>query len=267
MTTAFMFARPSERAGRGAEPLGGLAAACAAVAASTCLAGGLLLAWRRASGAIESPPTPAALLAVAAAGIAAVAACDAARWLGADRAWALTARCGLAMGVAALALPGPWPIAGRWLPVTIAVVAAVTTIFRPRRPAAWRPAHAPRRVPPLRGPAPAPPPAAPATERPSTAVVRQRLERFEESPGIERVRARIVVAVPVGAKAAQGHVGFCPAFGETPAVEVTTEYDGVEATVTAAEVLPWGVRVECRLAEPAEEPFDIPVDVLARGPA
>jgi hypothetical protein len=36
--------------------------------------------------------------------------------------------------------------------------------------------------------------------------------------------------------------------------------------VTAAEVLPWGVRVECRLAEPAEEPLEIPVDVLAKAP-
>jgi len=33
--------------------------------------------------------------------------------------------------------------------------------------------------------------------------------------------------------------------------------------VTAAEVLPWGVRIECRLSEPAEEPLEIPVDLLA----
>jgi hypothetical protein len=48
-----------------------------------------------------------------------------------------------------------------------------------------------------------------------------------------------------------------------PEVRVATPYDGVEATVAAAEVVPWGVRVECRLAEPAEEPIEIPVDVLA----
>jgi hypothetical protein len=60
-----------------------------------------------------------------------------------------------------------------------------------------------------------------------------------------------------------GHLGFCPAFSELPEVRVETPYDGVEATVTAAEIVPWGVRIECRLAEPAEEPIVIPVLVLA----
>ena len=72
-----------------------------------------------------------------------------------------------------------------------------------------------------------------------------------------------MVVVPTGAKAGYGHLGFCPAFAATPAVEATTAYDGVEAIVSAAEVLPWGVRVECRLAEPAEEQVQIPVDVVA----
>jgi hypothetical protein len=49
-------------------------------------------------------------------------------------------------------------------------------------------------------------------------------------------------------------------------VDVTTEYDGVEAVVSAAEILPWGVRIECRLDEPAEEAFEIPVDLFASAP-
>lgn len=73
-----------------------------------------------------------------------------------------------------------------------------------------------------------------------------------------------MIAVSPDARTAHAHVGFCPPFAETPVVTVTTDYDGVEATITAAEVLPWGVRIECRLEEPAEEPFEIPVDVLAR---
>jgi len=51
------------------------------------------------------------------------------------------------------------------------------------------------------------------------------------------------------------------------AVEVTTDCDFVEAEVAAAEVLPWGVRVECRLSEPAEEPLEIPVAIRAVRPA
>jgi hypothetical protein len=97
--------------------------------------------------------------------------------------------------------------------------------------------------------------------------LRQRFSRYDLPTGGDCVRGRINLAVAAGARAAHGHVGFCPAFSQTPTVEVTTDYDGVEATVSAAEVLPWGVRVECRLAEPAEEPLEIPVDLLVQGPA
>jgi len=72
------------------------------------------------------------------------------------------------------------------------------------------------------------------------------------------------LSIPAGGKATHAHVGVCPAFAATPLVQVSTEYDGVEAVVTAAEVLPWGVRIECRLSEPAEEPLEIPVDLVAK---
>jgi hypothetical protein len=32
-------------------------------------------------------------------------------------------------------------------------------------------------------------------------------------------------------------------------------------------VLPWGVRIECRLDDPAQETIEIPVDILATAPA
>jgi hypothetical protein len=94
----------------------------------------------------------------------------------------------------------------------------------------------------------------------------QRFERYD-SAGTDCLRGRIAVAVPQGARTAHGHVGFCPPFAQTPTVKVTTEYDGVEAVVSAAEILPWGVRIECRLDEPAEEAFEIPVDLFASAPA
>jgi hypothetical protein len=94
----------------------------------------------------------------------------------------------------------------------------------------------------------------------------QRLERFESPTGADCLRGRLNLSIPAGSRGSHAHVGFCPAFGETPAVDVTTEYDGVDAVVSAAEVLPWGVRVECRLSEPAEEPLEIPVDVFVKAP-
>jgi hypothetical protein len=96
--------------------------------------------------------------------------------------------------------------------------------------------------------------------------LRQRFTRYDTPAGTDCLRGRINVEIAAGARTAHGHVGFCPAFEVTPAVEVTTDYDGVEATVAAAEVLPWGVRVEVRLAEPAEEPLEIPVDLRVRSP-
>jgi hypothetical protein len=81
--------------------------------------------------------------------------------------------------------------------------------------------------------------------------------------GTDFLRGTIVVQIPAGAKAGHGHVGFCPSFAALPTVQVSTPYDGVDATVNAAEVLPWGVRIECRLADPAEERVEIPVTVSA----
>ena len=95
----------------------------------------------------------------------------------------------------------------------------------------------------------------------------QRFERIVLPGGAECVRSRLCVAVPKGARSGYGHVGFCPPLASQPAVHVTTDYDGVEAVVSAAEVLPWGVRIECRLDEPAEEMIEIPVDILATASA
>lgn len=95
----------------------------------------------------------------------------------------------------------------------------------------------------------------------------QRFERVALPGGGECVRGRLCLVVPEGSRSGSTHMGFCPPFASVPAIEVTTNYDGVEAVVSAAEVLPWGIRIECRLDEPAEEAIEIPVDVVAHFPA
>jgi hypothetical protein len=92
---------------------------------------------------------------------------------------------------------------------------------------------------------------------------RQRLERYETAAGEECVRGQVMLSIAAGSRTGHAHVGFCPAFATLPTVEVTTDCDFVEAEVTAAEILPWGVRAECRLSEPAEEPLEIPVTIRA----
>ena len=229
---------------------------CAGLAALTC---GVVLVVRRLT--VAAPAPSGVVLAVAAAGAALVAIADAAQRLGGFRHAASAGRVGLVLAVAAVALP---PRAATWLDgaaTALAVaVAAGAVAFAPRRGPAGKPA-------PHLSVAPRP---AAARRRPRAAPdrvpgrFRQRFTRYDGRAGGDRLRGRINVEVGAGARLAHGHVGFCPAFAATPSVEVTTDYDGVEATVTAAEVLPWGVRVEVRLAEPAEEPLEIPVDLLVK---
>jgi hypothetical protein len=93
----------------------------------------------------------------------------------------------------------------------------------------------------------------------------QRFERYELD-GLDCLQGTLTLTVLEGSRTAHGHVGFCPSFRQIPQVEASTSYDGVEAIVTAAEIVPWGVRIECRLDEPTDEPIEIPVDVIARAP-
>ncbi len=101
---------------------------------------------------------------------------------------------------------------------------------------------------------------------PRPAGFRQRIERYQSANDGDRAIGRVIVDVPTGSRTGHAHIGFCPPFVAMPTVEVMSDDDGVEAVVTAAEIVPWGVRVECRLSEPAEESLAIPVDILARYP-
>lgn len=228
------------------------------IAATTAVGCGLLLAIRRLTSAIDGEPSAAAVLAVVAAGIALVGLADLARGQGASRAVPLGTRLGLVLALAALLLPPPRSAAVRSAAV-IATVAAGIAILR--RPDASVAREGGRRAPPRRRGPRRRRGLAPGRDPRS---FRQRFIRYERPSGADCLSGRVTIAVPAGSKSAAGHVGFCPAFAATPDVAVSTEYDGVEAVVVAAEVLPWGVRVECRLAEPAEEPLEIPVDLRAR---
>ena len=242
-----------------------LADRLAAVAAAGAAAGGVALAARRVAGGFIDPP-PAFAWVVLAVGLALIALADAAAGLGKRGGWApLLARVGLACGVAAVALP---PRPGDWTTWLVAAVAlAAVTVPRPTRGPSGRGRRNAARAPvSATKPASTPQPDGPCDPVVPGGRLLQRLERFEHPPGVDCVRGRVQVEIPAGARAAHGHVGFCPAFSQTPSVTVTTDYDGVEAVVSAAELLPWGIRVEVRLAEPAEETLEIPVDVTARAP-
>lgn len=241
-----------------------LAPAAAAVIAAAAAGGALALVMRRLTGGFTAPP-PGGVWVVAAAGIGLVAAAD--RVAGRSAAgW--VARLGLAMAVAAVGLPLH---AGEWTSLAAVVMASAVCLLPPQAGATVR-----RRERPVRASAPAPRRRRLPAERPPArdrggenrvpGRLVQRLERYDTPQGQDCLRGRVHLSIPPGGRGTHAHVGFCPAFSEIPLVRVTTDYDGVEAVVTAAEVLPWGVRVECRLAERAEEPVEIPVDVFVQAP-
>jgi hypothetical protein len=231
----------------------------AGLAVAAAASGAVLVARRLALPAAE--PLPAAVtLGVAILGAAVVAGSDVASRCGPRQAWtAVATRVGLVLALLAVAAPFravAWTDAA-----TLALAVAIAVVAVIRRPG---PPAAPRRV----AAASRPPAAArsPRAERQFGGHLRQRFARYDTRSGADCLRGRINIELDAGARTAHGHVGFCPAFPLTPTVKTTTDYDGVEASVTAAEVLPWGVRVEVRLAEPAEEPLEIPVDLVVRCP-
>jgi len=234
----------------------------AAVAGGGLLVIGIVLLVRLASGAL-TPPTPAIVLLAGLATCALLGVTDAAAspsgwWLA-----AVAGRVGLIVTVGALVAAPRHAGAADWAARGIVLAATLAALIGKRtRPASATPrgalvrsAHARER--------PGSDPGRHAGARRPPGALRQRLERYERVDGTDFLRGTIVVQIPAGAKAGHGHVGFCPSFAALPTVQVSTPYDGVDATVNAAEVLPWGVRIECRLADPAEERVEIPVTVSA----
>jgi hypothetical protein len=118
------------------------------------------------------------------------------------------------------------------------------------------------------------------TKGPASLAVTPPLEVFTEGDGFlqqqtrrrttaggECIKGTVLVSFRVGERVAVAHVGFCPPFQETPTVQLSTAYDEMDASVAPGEILPWGLRVECKLEEAAEEPFDIPIDFVATAAA
>jgi hypothetical protein len=255
------------------DPLEGILAAAAAGTAIAVAVSGLMLLGRRLGGGFSAPPATALGWFVAAAGIVLVAAVDAAASLGGWRWAGGFVRLGLvsaAVAVVPAAGAMTWPERLAGLAAMLVATVAVLTP-RPRQRSVSPPPAipSPSEQPPAHSSFPASAGRLAAVSDPTTAFVppptglRQRLERIETA-GEDCIRGRVILAVATGSRTGHAHVCFCPSFAALPTVELQSDYDGVEAELSVAEVLPWGLRLECRLAEPADEPLEIPVDFQAR---
>lgn len=264
--------------------------AAAGILGATVAAGGLLIASRRLSGGITGGLSAGGMAAVMICMLTCVAACD----------WFLQPAAGFTGGTAprparrqtlltwAAVLPrlglwtGAWGLCGGSTGGVALLIAVSGAVVASLPLALWRgPQQTARHWLPARWltrfRSTATPPPTPATLLPLAGVATastdtrqadasgflQQQTRRRTTSGGELVTGSAVVSFAVGDRVAYAHVGFCPPFTETPSVQLSTAYDELDAVVTPGEVLPWGIRIECRLEEAAEDPFEIPVDFVA----
>jgi hypothetical protein len=278
-----------------AEPFRLLGDLCGPLLGGAWATAGATLALRRYTGGIQTPPGPALVLALSATAVVICLLIDrieppaSRRWpkpFGELGPGSWLARIGMVAIVFGIGVP--WYGSGT-LSVVAAVLATVmSTVFliapladrmqllpAPPHRSSARPSG---RRPQDHGlqqtdkPSPGSPfpttalhPAAPAA--PPDGLLQQWQQLRQLPDGTQQLTAGLVLNLLAGEKVAHGYVGFCPAFAVTPHVETTTDYDELEVLVSASEVLPWGVRIECRIDEAVDEDVFIPVALAVTAPA
>ena len=130
-------------------------------------------------------------------------------------------------------------------------------------------------APPAQYPAARPPPPVPAPRLPargcrSTRTLRffpeevtQQLTRSQAADGAEELSGWLRMAFAAGQRTGSLHVAFCPPFAVTPELEVE-QLDGPEARIKTAQLLPYGARLDLKLAAAAEEPTSVLLQFSAR---
>jgi hypothetical protein len=84
----------------------------------------------------------------------------------------------------------------------------------------------------------------------SQADVLQEFVRSRQPGGAERLNGWMRVPLVPGQRNASVHLAFCPPFVCTPSVTVTQQ-EGPAARIKTAQVLPFGARLDLKLAEPS----------------
>jgi hypothetical protein len=93
----------------------------------------------------------------------------------------------------------------------------------------------------------------------------QQLVRSQAADGSEQLRGWLRTRFAAGQRTASAHVAFCPPFAATPQLTVE-QIGGPEARLKTGQLLPYGVRIDLKLAEPAEEVTTVLLQLIARSP-
>lgn len=239
----------------------------AGTACGLLLAAAAMLGWRRLAGAFSGHPPDPWLLAAVAAVVATTAAAARLGWRyqaarrrpgRLDWAVALGVSIGVLAAGAALSLPGTSPAA---LALFWAIL-AVEEVWA-WQPVAWRRLRTGRRASPSAGrevridppqhPVPHPICLPPSPDEPPDGDVTQQLTRSHAPDGSETLAGWLRVPLAAGQRVTNCHVAFCPPFPQTPRLAVE-QLDGPEARIKTVQLLPYGARLDLKLAGPSEVP-------------
>jgi hypothetical protein len=208
-----------------------------------------LLLLRRAAGALSEPLPAASLLAV---GIAAAAAAVAAIAILGSPSAKWCASLSLPVLGFSVSLPNSSPIgvAAMWLSIGLAEIAIWKfDQLLPNR-ASKRITQPPRQI------IEATTIQLEAVDRPTQKLTYLRTDEAALVEGWLRV------PIEPGQRTLIAHVAFCPAFKRAPQVEAES-VDGPDCSIRATTILPWGVRFEIKLDEPAESASDATMEFVA----
>jgi hypothetical protein len=95
-------------------------------------------------------------------------------------------------------------------------------------------------------------PSAPTDDPAPDDLVSQRFVRYQGADAEDVFSGWLRVPMAAGSRAAAAHIAFCPAFARAPVVEVEQE-DGPPSRIQAAQVLPYGARLDIKLNHTTEE--------------
>lgn len=92
--------------------------------------------------------------------------------------------------------------------------------------------------------------------------VTQQIIRARTAEGGEIVTGRLRACFSAGQRTGSVHLAFCPSLESTPKVEIE-QIEGPSARIKTAQVLPYGIRLDVKLASSCDEPTDILIQLSA----
>jgi 8-oxo-dGTP diphosphatase len=205
----------------------------------------VILAWRRLAGGLVEPLLMPTLLAVGAAIVTIAAAVRIMQPSGHRSGRLLYTVVSISVVATGLALS---------LPATSpAALAALWLLLLAEEAFAWWPAGG-------RLKRPAPPAAKPVGDE-----VLQQLTRTRAADGTETISGVLRVPLEAGQRTANVHVAFCPPLGQAPRIEVQ-QRGGPEVRIKTGQLLPYGARLDLKLAEPLETSDAVVLEFSAQSP-